>query len=146
MCNELKKTRHKTYFIHRGKSEGVFTLRATDDTPFFHHVAILSELQKASESGALYTHHFNMLRSVLEKTATFFGFKDFSDCIHGIDDEVLFSRALNLLSHGKYSAFAPKDMGEDTKELFQKILGEFLDRYAFQLPDLTSNKQRASSV
>ena len=146
MCNELKKTRHKTYFIHRGKSDGVYTLRATDDTPFFHHVAILSELQKASESGALYTHHFNMLRSILEKTATFFGFKDFSDCIHGIDDEVLFSRALNLLSHGKYSAFAPKEMGEDTKELFQKILREFLGRYAFQLPDLTSNKQKANSA
>lgn len=134
MCNELKKTSHKTYFLHRSNGSGAYILRATDDTPFFHHVAILAELKKASESGKLYTHHFNMLRSILEKTATFFGFNDFSACIHGIDDEVLFARALNLLSHGKYSAYVPKEMGEDTKQLFQNILSAFLNRYHFDLP------------
>jgi AAA domain len=101
MCNELKKTSHKVYFLHRNKNDSSYTLRATDDTPFFHHVSMLSELQKASESGKLYTYHFNMLRSILEKTATFFGFDDFSKCIHGVEDEILFTRALNLLSHGK---------------------------------------------
>jgi len=136
MCNELKKTSHKTYFLHRGNGSGTYTLRATDDTPFFHHVAMLAELQKASESGKLYTHHFNMLRSILEKTATFFGFNDFSACIHGVDDEVLFARALNLLSHGKYSAYEPKEMGEDTKQLFQNILSAFLNRYQFDLPEM----------
>jgi hypothetical protein len=38
-----------------------------------------------------------MLRSILEKTATFFGYDDFSACIYGVDDEVLYARALNLL-------------------------------------------------
>ncbi|TRX03248.1 AAA family ATPase [Candidatus Methylobacter oryzae] len=144
MCNELKKTSHKTYFLHRGNGSGTYTLRATDDTPFFHHVAMLAELQKASESGKLYTHHFNMLRSILEKTATFFGSDDFSSCIHGIDDEVLFARALNLLSHGKYSAYEPKEMGEDTKQLFQNILRVFLDRYKFDLPEMITETTAAS--
>ncbi len=139
MCNELKKKSHKTYFLHCNKESDEYSLRATTDTPFFHHVAMLSEIQKASESDKLYTHHFNMLRSILEKTATFFGFDDFSDCIHGVEDEVLFARALNLLSHGKYSAFDPVVMGEDTKELFRNILKGFLERYKFDLPDLTLN-------
>ncbi len=138
MYNELKKTSHKTYFLHRSNGSDTYTLRVTDDTPFFHHVAMLAELQKASESGKLYTHHFNMLRNILEKTATFFGFNDFSACIDGIDDEVLFARALNLLSHGKYSTYEPKEMGEDTKELFQKILRAFLSRYQFDLPNMIS--------
>jgi hypothetical protein len=77
-----------------------------------------------------------MLRSVLEKTATFFGSDDFSYCIHGVDDEILYSRALNLLSHGKYSAYEPREMVPDTKELFNKILSEFLDRYKFDLPEI----------
>lgn len=136
MCNELKKKSHKTYFLHRSNRSNTYTLRATDETPFFHHVAMLAEIQKASESGKLYTHHFNMLRSILEKTATFFGFNDFSACIHGVDDEVLFARAVNLFSHGKYSAFEPKEMGEDNKELFQNILNAFLDRYKFDLPEM----------
>ena len=136
MSNELKKFSHKKYFLHRANGQDSYTLRATDETPFFHHVAMLSELQQAAESGLLYTHHFNMLRSILEKTATFFGFDDFSACIHGIDDEVLYSRALNLLSHGKYSVYEPREMVGDTKELFRNILAAFLNRYEFSLPEL----------
>lgn len=142
MCNELKKSTHKKYFLHSGKTSDSYTLRATDDTPFFHHVAMLSELQQAAESGKLYTHHFNMLRNILEKTATFFGFDDFSACIHGVDDEVLYARALNLLSHGKYSVYEPKEMVDDTKELFRNILKAFLDRYRFSLPEFLTSETK----
>jgi wobble nucleotide-excising tRNase len=140
MCNELKKFPHKKYFLHRASTPDGYTLRATDDTPFFHHVAMLSELQQAAESGKLYTHHFNMLRSIMEKTATFFGSDDFSACIHGVDDEVLYARALNLLSHGKYSAYEPREMVDDTKILFQNILRAFLNRYQFHLPGLLTEE------
>ena len=145
MCNELKKLPHKKYFLHRKSDSDTYTLRATDDTPFFHHVAMLSELQQAAESGKLYTHHFNMLRSILEKTAIFFGFDGFSNCIHGVDDEVLYARALNLLSHGKYSVYEPREMVDDTKELFKKILSVFLDRYRFDLPELITEQTPQSS-
>jgi hypothetical protein len=79
-----------------------------------------------------------MLRDILEKTATFFGCNDFSACIHGVDDEVLYARALNLLSHGKYSVYEPREMVGDTKELFRRILNAFLDRYRFELPELAA--------
>lgn len=139
MCNELKNDGCKRHFLLKNGNNG-HTLRATDDTPFFHHVAILSELKQVMESGKINTYHFNMLRSILEKTATFFGYDDFSKCIHGIDDEVLYSRALNLLSHGKYSIYEPQEMGPDTKELFIKILKAFLDKYHFELPEMLVEK------
>lgn len=145
MSNELKKSSLKQYFLHRGNDSDSYTLQATDDTPFFHHVAMLSELQKASESDKLYTHHFNMLRSILEKTSTFFGFNDFSDCIKGMEDEVLHARALNLLSHGKYSIYEPREMVGDTKDLFRKILQAFLDRYKFELPELSINAPKEAN-
>jgi AAA domain len=135
MCNELKKLKHRKYFLSKSSGTQTHILQPTDDTPFFHHVAILNELQQAAKSGKLYTYHFNMLRSVLEKTATFFGFNDFSACIQGVDDEILYARALNLLSHGKYSAYEPREMVDDTKDLFKRILTVFLDRYRFDLPD-----------
>lgn len=135
MCNELKKTTHKTYFIYGRHNDG-YSLQSTTDTPFFHHVAMLSELKNASDNGRLYANHFNVLRGVLEKTSSFFGFEDFSSCIHGIEDEILFSRALNLLSHGDYSLFDPKELTEDNKKLFKKILQGFLSRYAFDLPEI----------
>ncbi len=135
MFNELRAIPHKSHFLHKNGSEE-YLLRATDDTPFFHHVALLTELKKVSESGKVNTYHFNMLRSVLEKTSTFFGHDDFSKCIYGVDDEVLYSRALNLLSHGKYSIYQPTPMIEDNKDLFNSILNAFLDKHEFQLPEI----------
>ena len=138
VCNELKKHRHKRYFLHRGDSHDSFTLQATDSTPFFHHIAMLSELQKAADpsKGKLCTYHFNILRAVMEKTAVFLGRKDFSECIEGIEDEILFARVLNLLSHGQYSLYDPVEMIEDNKVLFRRILDAFLRKHAFALPAL----------
>lgn len=135
MHNELKRLQTKTYFLHKSKDGVGHTLRATTDTPFFHHVAMLSELRAASESGELYTHHFNTLRSILEKTASFFGFDDISRCLDD-HDAGLHTRALHLLSHGKYSLYDPREMVEDNKALFKEILDGFLTRYAFALPVL----------
>lgn len=141
ICNELKRFNHNRYFLHKNSEES-HTLQKTDDTPFFHHVAVLSELKQATKSGKVNTYHFNSLRSILEKTAVFFGLDGFGKCIYGIDkDDILYERALNLLSHGKYSIYEPVEMGEDNKELFIKILDAFLKKYEFNLPELLRDKK-----
>lgn len=142
ICNELKGKKSTQFFLQK-KSSDEYTLRKTDDTPSFHHIAILIKLKQAVESGNIYTYHFNMLRSIMEKTATFFGLDGFGKCIHGIEDEVLYSRALNLLSHGKYSLYEPVEMGEDNKKLFRKILSAFLGKYEFNLQD-TPNEAKTN--
>ncbi len=153
MCNELgrakegqEKVKTKRYFLHRPDSEGVFTLRATGDTPYFHHVATLAELRKCLQEGTLYTYHFNALRSVLEKTASFLGHEDFKVCLAGLEDEALYNRALNLLSHGKYAINEPVEMVEDNKDLFRRILNDVLKRFEFALPELVPEaaEQRAN--
>ncbi|MBU3655709.1 MAG: anticodon nuclease [Alphaproteobacteria bacterium] len=141
MYNELKNHSTKTHFYHRANNSEIYTLRSTDETPFFHHVATLSELRRAVEADQIYTYHFNVLRSIMEKTAIFFGLKGFSNCIHGLEDEVLYTRALNLLSHGKYSIYEPHEMVDDTKDLFKKIYSAFLERYRFELPELTHQQE-----
>lgn len=150
MCNEIgrakegePKVSHKRYFLHRPNGDGVFTLRATEDTPFFHHVASLAELQLAAipATGRLYTFHFNALRSIMEKTASFFGHADISFCLKALDsedDRALYNRALNLLSHGKYAIHEPTEMGEDNKELFRRILSDFTTKFQFVLPEILS--------
>ncbi|HRP57017.1 AAA family ATPase [Agriterribacter sp.] len=135
LFNELKNEQSLRYFLHKNAKD-TYTLRKTNDSPYFHHIASLSELKQAVESGNIKTFHFNILRSILEKTSSFFGFKEFGKCIHGIDDDVLFKRALNLLSHGKYSVYEPVDMNEDNKDLFKRIFTAFLEKYQFELPVL----------
>lgn len=148
MCNEIGRTKegepkvtHKRYFLHRPNGEGAYTLHATEDTPFFHHVASLAELQLAATpgTGKLYTFHFNALRSIMEKTASFFGHADIAFCLKALnneEDRALYNRALNLLSHGKYAIHEPTEMGEDNKELFRRILNDFVTKFQFDLPDI----------
>lgn len=157
MCNEIgrakenePKVRHKRYFLHRPSSDNRYTLRATEDTPYFHHVATLSELQRAADpdNGTLYTFHFNALRSIMEKTAAFFGHTDISFCLKAIDDDqnsALFNRALNLLSHGKYAIHEPTPMGEDNQDLFRQILIAFVTSFQFDLPEILSANTRRTT-
>jgi AAA domain-containing protein len=137
LSNELGKARK--YFVSRPASGAVYTLQEeTGDTPFFHHVATLAELYLAAQEDRLFTHHFNMLRTILEKTASFHGHKNFSVCIKQQDDDpdgILHTRLINILSHGNYSLFEPQQMLEENKQYFRKILHDFLNRYPFN-PDL----------
>jgi hypothetical protein len=139
MYNEIKLKR-KTFFLHSNASLA-YKLQDTDDTPFFHHIALLSELDKVSKSEVIHTYHFNGLRTVMEKAVSFFGYDKIDKVIHGLEDEVLFHRAVQLLSHGKYSIFAPSPMTDDTKDLFKKILKGFLEKYKFNLPEIFSQEQ-----
>jgi len=114
------------------KSVDYHLFRQKSDTPFFHHVAALVQLYEAAQSEKIYTHHFNMLRSILEKTAVFHGYGHFSSCIKedaNDADGILHQRFVDLLSHGKYSLYEPQEMGDETKGYFRKILHEFLARY-----------------
>lgn len=135
MFNEIKSIKHKFYYLHASKTNG-YKLQDTDDSPFFHHIAILSRLEQAVVIDEIYTFHFNELRTILEKTASFFGYDKINKCIHGLNDEILFERALNLFSHGKYSVFDPREMSEDNKDLFKRILEGFLNKYEFDLPEI----------
>lgn len=138
LYNELKKHKTKYYFLNRDKTSDHYTLRSTEDTPFFHHIAMLSEISKAVEDDKVNTYHFNMLRSILEKTAVFFGHSHFSHCLKNMEDDALYVRALQLLSHGKYSMYEPREMQDETKDLFKKILDAFLGKYGFDLPEIFS--------
>lgn len=137
LCNEMKNA--KRYFINKNSTGNGYVLREeTGDTPFFHHVAALAELYQAAQEDRLFTHHFNMLRTILEKAASFHGHKNFSVCIKRQDDDpdgILHARLINILSHGNYSLFEPQEMLDENKAYFKKILHDFLSRYPFN-PEL----------
>ena len=132
LCNEIK--RANKYFLSRDGSPAGLLLQETRDTPFFHHVAALADLYEADRNGRLCTHHFNMLRAILEKTASFHGYQNFSACIKRDDDDedgILHTRLINILSHGNYSLFEPQEMLDENKRYFRKILHEFINQYPF---------------
>lgn len=136
MWNELNEERKKfhPYFLSSNADSNGYNLRYTKDTPFFHHIALLKQLHEAAESDNLYTYHFNILRNLLEKTAAFHGFKNFSACIKKDPDDpdgVVHARMVNVLSHGNYSLFEPTEMLPENKQYFKTILSGFMQDYRF---------------
>lgn len=133
LCNELKKSRK--YFLTRDASGG-FLLSETDSTPFLYHLSSLVELHQAMQSGALYTHHFNMLRRVMEQTACFFGYAKWDECIkpapEAIDpNQTGYKRVIDLMSHGDYSLYEPREMLPENKAHLSQALRQFISTHPF---------------
>jgi wobble nucleotide-excising tRNase len=143
LWNELRGIDRKKFaphFLSYTRKTGEHCLSYTGDTPFFHHLALLQEICRAKEVEQLHTHHFNALRSLLEKTSIFHGYEKFSICIKKPDDdpdETLYGRLINILSHGNYSFYEPVEMLPENREHFEKVLADFLEFYPFN-PDLLS--------
>ena len=136
MGNELGKA--DKYFLSKDTASNTYLLNDTSNTPFFHHVALLQQLYKTAKSEKLYTYHFNILRSILEKIAVFHGFTHFSECIKKEDDDAdgrLHARIINILNHGKYSLFEPQEMVPENKSIFRKMLDNLIEKYQFN-PEL----------
>lgn len=137
LCNEIKKKAHR-YFLKNGATKGSYTLLDTTAKPFLHHLATLVDLHEAQKSGALYTHHFNMMRRVMEQTANFFGLEDWDACIKVEDsdpDKTLYKRMIDLMSHGDYSVYEPQEMMEENKTHFRTIFRQFIAGHPFN-PEL----------
>lgn len=139
------------YYLSRNKQNDRLVLKnMSDSVPFYYNVAMLSEIKKAIESGKLYTFHFTVLRSVMEKIKEFFGHRDFSIILEGIkyrgetydqtafsQEELIefYSRVVNVLTH-QGSMFTPALMNDDNKELATAIFNHLIEKYQFVLPNL----------
>ena len=136
LCNEFGKKARK-YFLKAGGLSGGYVLDDVDGQEFLHHLSTLAELNELQKLGALNTHHFNMLRRVMEQTANYFGMNSWKDCIKpeaDDPDKTLYERVLNVMSHGDYSVFEPKEMLDENKDLFRRIFRQFISIHPFN-PD-----------
>lgn len=133
LCNEIKNKAHR-HFLRNSATAGGYSLVDTTAKPFLHHLAALLELHTVQESGAIYTHHFNMMRRVMEQTANFFGLEDWRACIKAADDDpdkTLYKRMIDLMSHGDYSLYEPREMMEENKAHFRTIFRQFVAGHPF---------------
>lgn len=139
------------FYLHRAKdSEEVILKCMSDKTPFYYNVAMMSEIQNAIYDDKLYTYHFTIMRSIMEKIAEFFGHRDYRYILDGITykgndfDETafskgelvdLYSRMVNVFSHqGQF--FSPALMNEDNKDSIKTLFYHVKRKYHFMLPDL----------
>lgn len=139
------------YYLNRNKQNNRLTLKYMGkDDPFYYNVAMMSEVKRAIEKDNLYTYHFTILRSVMEKIKEFFGHRSLTFILEGIKykgetyDNTAFSqeeltdfyaRVMNVLTH-QGSMFTPRKMNDDNKELATALFDHLMEKFPFKLPDL----------
>lgn len=143
------------FYLHRDKQDDELILKnMSDNTPFYYNVAMMSEIQEAIRNKKLYTYHFTVMRSVMEKIAEFFGHFDYRYILDGIEYKgskfeesaftkgelvELYSRIVNVFSH-QGSFFVPTEMNEDNKDSLKTLFYHIRNKYHFLLPDLKDER------
>ena len=143
------------FYLNRDKQTKEIGLKdMSGGIPFYYNVAIMSEVERAIKDDKLYTYHFTIMRSVMEKIAEFFGHFDYRYILDGItykgnlfEESVfskgeladLYSRIVNVFSH-QGSFFAPSQMNEDNKDSLKTIFYHIKRKYHFLLPDLNDER------
>ena len=102
------------------KEDNFFQLEEQDnDSPSSYHLFLLSELEKAVDSGKIEKYHFNFIRNILEKTAIFLGYGKWEDLIPKKKDgttEFYKKKILNIYSHSDHAGEEGKGLSNDDKE------------------------------
>ena len=132
MCNEYSRHKEfKSFTQLLSKNITGYKLENQGDTPFAYHIAVKEEIKKAIDDEVLKKYHFNLFRGLLEKTATFLGYNNWSDCVEGEEKKEIL-RLVNLYSHGKLSDLESTYFPDEHKDIFKKAFSTFIGTYKWK--------------
>lgn len=129
---------NKHFSKHRleKRHDGLFNLyKQPNDSPFSYHLLLLSELQSVIKSGQIRKYHFNFLRNILEKMATFLGYNFWPDLLpknHDGKPDPLINRILNLSSHSAHSGEEITEFYDADKEKLENLVKYIIETYGFK--------------
>lgn len=131
LCNEFARDDSKAGWKAKQLSkhklvkyeDGTFSLEnQATDSPFSYHLFLKAELNKAIEAGQIHKYHFNFLRNILEKTSTFFGYRNWEELLPKTSDgtsDAYAKRIVNWGSHSKHAGDEVRDLDEEDKRVLR---------------------------
>lgn len=117
--------------LHLTSGDETYHLKETSDSPFAYHLKVIDIIDEAIKENQLEKYHYNLLRSLFEKTSTFLGYGSWKEIIPESEKGKVHGRYLNLFSHDKQSVEEFPDITEDDKEQFKVIYKSFIEKYYF---------------
>ena len=130
--NELGKA--KTCILNRSEGGTYALVEQENDSPFAYHLFLISELDKAIASGEIHKYHFNFLRNLFEKTATFLGHKKWASLLPKTDDgkpNPYEARIINISSHSKHAGEEVRELTEPEKQMVKYLTDYLTTTYGF---------------
>lgn len=145
LCNELgsddksdtynwKSKWFNKYRLERNEDGSFNLIDQPNDSPFSYHLHLISKLEEVIENGNVEKYHFNLLRNILEKTATFLGYKKWEhllpDTGGGMSNPYA-KRIVNFSSHSKHSAAEVQPLKPEEKKLLEKLVKHIIEQHRF---------------
>ncbi len=149
LCNEFgsdEKTEHYSWKskwfsksrLEKNEDGNLHLVEHPNDSPFAYHLHLISQLQEAIKNGQIEKYHFNLLRNILEKTATFLGYKRWEHLLPKTDDGLpnpFAKRIVNFSSHSKHSAEEVSPLKPEEKQVLEKLVKGLIEQHRFCQPD-----------
>ena len=120
----------KNYILSKTQTEFKLKKQPTE-SPFAYHYTVVSEIQRAINDNNLKKYHFNLFRTLLEKTANFVGNSDWKICLNGIEANEDFLKIIDHYSHDKLSELEYSNLLDVQIETYKSVFTAFLDKYNF---------------
>ena len=145
LCNELgsdEKTEHykwKGTWFSKSRLEKLedgshHLIEQPNDSPFAYHLHLISQLEDVIESGQIEKYHFNLLRNILEKTATFLGYKRWEHLLPetsgGLPNPYA-KRIVNFSGHSKHAAEEVPPLKPEEKTVLANLLSHIVREHRF---------------
>lgn len=133
LSNELKKA--EKHLLKKNNDGTLDLIEQSKDSPFSYHLHLKTELEKAISTGQIRKYHFNFLRNILEKTATFLGYEKWRDLLPTDKEgntKPYETRIVNLYSHSKFSGEEVTELTEDDKRVLKYLIKEINKMYRFK--------------
>ena len=129
------KVKHSAKYRLEKFDDGTYELHDSNDSPFSYHLLLLSELEKAVQTGNIKKYHYNFLRQILEKTSTFLGYEKWQELLYLIPDsshEAYYNRLINKRSHAKDSGEETSHIDNSDKRVIAHLVQEIKNIYHFK--------------
>lgn len=130
---EYKTNQLEKYRLTKDHNGAYHLEKQKSDSPFSYHLFLLSELEKAVESGQLQKFHLSFLRNILEKTATFLGHENWGAFFSSLtgNENPYEKRIINFYNHSRHSGEETADLTGDDRELLLKVFNAIKGTFRF---------------
>lgn len=127
LINRNKNIKSQSYVLSREKYK--YKLESKGDTTFGYHLSLISKIKNAIDNNTVDKNHFNMFRILLEKTANYFGYKKYDECLPNTEYKKELIRLVNLYSHGNLPEFEYSELVEKEKVIFTNSFNDYISKY-----------------
>lgn len=130
LYNEINR---KTCYILDRQEDGTFEI---DERPgdsnksFSYHLHLKKTIEDAIENNQIQKYHFTLLRNLYEKTASFLGFKNWSELLPD-NRESYYNRIIQFTSHSTLADESIAEPSPQEKQTVKLLIEHLIDNYSY---------------